>query len=462
MQLQSLTIQLRDHLDYILLGILFFINAALFWPGQMTSDSIMQYQAAISGLYFDWHPPIMSVLWRFFNYLYPGPGLLFLFHLSLFYISAALLITIFRQSKFRWFYVILPLIPPLSLYSSMLWKDIAFTFSYLCVATLISFFIVKQKKPSFIIRLLILCLLFYGTGAKFQAMYILPVLLLGFFYTNNNRLNIKTFLFTIIGSIFFFYALTIFNDYFVPTERKGHGWQLVKLYDLAAISLDTHKLLFPEFILKNPNFSVPRLQETFNYELANDLVSIQNAPLIVGANAEQRQLVLDFWSHAVLNMPKSYLKHRFTLWFTMLNNHPIKKLDTLDFSQYAGLKWFVTFQQPLTENNTFLDTMRFACGKVLRAILWLIRFPLKTIFIVPFLLFYFLLGLFKIRINQRYALPLVIMSGAGLLLLIILIFFSMASTIRYVFFTICMFHACHGFAYRCWKSKKLTCKPFTQ
>lgn len=448
--------KVQEHLAYILLGIFFIINALLLWPGQMTPDSIVQFKTAITGLYSDGNPPMMSVFWRFLNLLYVGSGLLFLSHLALFYTAAALLISIFHESKFKWFYACFPLIPPLSIYSSMLWKDIAFTFSYLCAGVLISFFIVKQKKTNLFINFLILTLLFYGTGAKFQAMYILPVILLGFCYIqNNNKLNIKTILLTMVSSGIFFYSLKLFNNYFVPEERKNHMWQLVKLYDLAAISLDTKKLLLPDFVLNNPKFSVPNLQKTFNYELANTLVSGQDAPLIVGANKEQRKLILDTWWAVILKEPGSYFKHRFTLWFTMLNNYPIKKLDTLDFSQYAGLKWFVKLQKPLTSNSSWPEHIFFILGKIIHAVLWLIRFPLKTIFVVPILLIYFLLGIYTMRLNKPYAMPLIMLSGAGILLLIILIPFSMASTIRYVFFTICAFHACHGFAYTCLTSRKL-------
>ncbi len=447
--------QYQEFIPQFLLGILFVINAFIFWPGQMTPDSVVQYKTALTGLYIDFHPPMISVLWRFLDKLYPGSGLLFLFHLLLFYFAAGIFTVIFKSSKFRWFYAILPLIPPLCFYSSMLWKDIAFTFSYLCVAALLSFFMVTQKKPSLIITMIMLALLFYGTGAKFQAMYIAPLFLLGFCTIfNKYQLTIKTIFYTVITSVVFLTSLTLFNNYLVPAERQGHGWQLVKLYDLAAISLDTQQPIFPDFILKNPDFSLARVQEEFNYEMANDMVSCKNPPLIVGANDEQRQLILQTWCHAVLAHPIFYMKHRLKLLFTMLNNHPLKKLESLDFSQYKGLSWFAQLQKPCTSDNKFSAIMCMIACKILLGLLWLIRFPLKTIFIVPFLIFYFLLGLLSLRNTQKYALPLTLMSGAGLLLLFIMLFFSMASTIRYALFTICMFNACHGFAYTCFRSRK--------
>ena len=44
--------------------VLALINLSIHWPGQLTPDSRAQLLQAITGTYSDWHPPIMSVIWR--------------------------------------------------------------------------------------------------------------------------------------------------------------------------------------------------------------------------------------------------------------------------------------------------------------------------------------------------------------------------------------------------------------
>lgn len=431
-------------LPYVLLFVFLSVNVYLFWPGQMFPDSVMQYNAALTGSYGDHHPPMMSVLWKLLDFVYKGPGLLFLFHLLLLYSATALFITIFCSSRLKWLYLFLPLVPPISLYSSMIWKDAGFAFSYLFVAAVLSYFIVNQKRPNIFISGLVLLVLFYGTGVKFQAIYILPVMLFGFCYVLNQfRINKRTIFLTIFMYAGFFGSLTAFNNYFVPPENKSHSWQMVKLYDLAAISLDTNAVLFPAFIQQSPIFSVEKMKEKFNYERVDDLVWGEQPPLKIGSTPEERQLIFDTWVAAVLHHPVIYLKHRFLLSWTMLNNYPIKKLATLDFSHYEGLKWLSQSQKSDGINKLIFTVLR------------VVRYPLKSIFLIPFILLYLFLGFWSLAKKPEYAMPLIILSSAGLLLLFVLFFFSMASTIRYVYFTVCMFHASHGFAYMCFKQRKL-------
>src|SRR5260370_15822462 len=60
-----------------LLGIA--LTIACFYPGYMSPDSVEQFAQARSGLFTDWHPPIMSLLWRLADKLLPGPfGMLLL------------------------------------------------------------------------------------------------------------------------------------------------------------------------------------------------------------------------------------------------------------------------------------------------------------------------------------------------------------------------------------------------
>src|SRR5581483_833197 len=89
---------------WALLAVFYIASVLMLWPGVMSLDASSQYAVAISGEYSDHHPPLMSFLWRYLDYIYHGPAPMFIFHLSMLYMAAAIFIYIFRESKFKWWY----------------------------------------------------------------------------------------------------------------------------------------------------------------------------------------------------------------------------------------------------------------------------------------------------------------------------------------------------------------------
>jgi hypothetical protein len=53
---------------------LLLISLRLFWPGVVLFDSVDQYRQALSGVFYDWHPPIMARLWAALLVFGPGAG----------------------------------------------------------------------------------------------------------------------------------------------------------------------------------------------------------------------------------------------------------------------------------------------------------------------------------------------------------------------------------------------------
>ena len=92
----------KSSLNYCLLTAL--VGAAItivaFFPGYMSSDSILQYEQArasaltnireISG-FTDLHPPSMGIMWRLLDYIYPGPAGMLILHNLLYWCGAGLL-----------------------------------------------------------------------------------------------------------------------------------------------------------------------------------------------------------------------------------------------------------------------------------------------------------------------------------------------------------------------------------
>src|SRR5579871_5154950 len=120
---------------WLLLGALLCISFIALWPGIMSADATTQYMAAKAGLYTDHHPPLMSLVWRYLDLMYPGPGLLFSMHILMLYAAAAILIYLFHDSKFKWWYSVYPVIPNMLAYTALIVKDTGFTYAYLLSGT---------------------------------------------------------------------------------------------------------------------------------------------------------------------------------------------------------------------------------------------------------------------------------------------------------------------------------------
>lgn len=410
------------------LGSLFIL-----WPGVISPDAMNQYQAALAGVYSDHHPPAMSLLWHYLNLLYAGPGLLFALHLTLLYSAAAIFIYIFRTSKFKWWYVVFPLIPNMLAYTVFIVKDASFVYTYLLAGAIISLLIV-QRQSKFKIPLLALCLLllFYGTAAKFQARYLLIFFTLGIGYCYDYKFALKNIMVGIALCAALLGAMFAFNSYMVPNAQQQHTWQWVKLYDLSGISLELDKPMYPEFIKHNPNFDFARIKQQFDPQKVDDLVFGSDAPLRGGDNAIDRDTLWHYWFNTLKQHPWLYLKVRFKVWSYNLTSVPSEYNNPTKFLARTALK-------PIVE----IPFMQACIDGAYQFINGALRF----IWLVPFLIFYTYLGIKHFKRNS-YAVPLTMFCVTSIALLLILFFFSMAGVARYVLLCTCLVHAAHGFAYR--------------
>lgn len=460
--------QSEHRIPYCILAIAFILNIAIMWPGQMSPDSYTQYDAAIKGVFDDHHPPIMSLLWGFLDYVYKGPGLLFLFHILMLYGASLIFMMSVRTRAVKILYALFPLFPQVLLYSSMIWKDVGCAFSLLLACAILYFYSTPQKKLSLLGFTIIMMLVFYGAAVKFQGQYVAPLIIFGAWYyarpecfakqnvTKDRGIYFHTLIKTIFSCIFFFFALQSFNDYFVPLLHKAHSWQCVKIYDLAAISIALETPLMPDFILACPDFSLQRIKERFNHKRVDDLFFPPNNPVRLGKNEQEREALLMCWHTAVWNNFGLYMRHRFANWWTMVNNMPLQRFDTMDFKQFGGLSWFVALQEASQQRkqNTVKEKVFHYTGGALLGFLSGMRYLFKFAFLLPFILIYFIIG-WALSPRDPRAMVLMVMNGISLLFLAVLFFCSMASDMRYVYIAACMTHASHGIAVALWKDKKI-------
>lgn len=424
----------RKPLIFLLLA--FIASNIIFWPGIVSPDAAGQYAAAQAGVYTDHHPPVMSFVWRYLDQLYAGSGLILLMHLIMLYTAAAILVVIFKDSKFKWWYAILPLIPNIFSYTPLIVKDVGFAYSYLLAAAILAWLMVnKTEKNKYVLLLLVISLLFYGTAVKYQARFLLIFLTLGVGYCFQYQANKRAIITGVVLCLLLLQAMFSFNKLLVPNTQESHSWQLVKLYDLAAISIALDHAEFPEFVKQNPNYSFSKIKQQFSSREVDPLVFVPNAVLKGGNTAQQRTELLSYWRKTVLSNPGLYLQHRLRLWTHNFFSVPSARSHPANFFKNTSLGPLLNNQQIYTMIDVAYKTLSIA---------------LQFIWLLPLLLFYSYLSIVNFNKN-KYAVPLLMFSCVSLTLLGVLFFMSMASTARYVFICTCLVHASHGFAYRAFR-----------
>lgn len=422
----------------LVLCALFTISLITLWPGIMSPDASSQYAAAVAGIYSDHHPPLMSWVWRQVNTIYSGTGIIYSMHLLLLYTAMGIFIYIFRESKFKWWYVVYPLIPGIFAYTIFIVKDASFVFSYLLSGSIISLIITNRRQPGKLLLLSIATvLLLYGTAVKYQAQYLLIFFTLALAFCVDFRFDYKTLVRGVVIYLLIMCTIFVINMKLVPYSQKSHSWQLVKLYDLSAISIAKHKPLYPEFVLADPNFDFTKVQQLFNPQKVDDLVFPEDNVLRAGMNAPERDALLEYWRTTVLHNPWLYLKVRLRLWLHNLTSIPSEYNDPASFLRSTTLA-------PLISIPWITDFINSSYNFCMNFFMFLWIFPLQ--------LLYCWLGLRNYK-QSRYAAPLTLFSFSSLTMLAVLLFFSMAGVARYVLFCTCFIHASHGFAYFCWRKR---------
>ena len=171
----------------LLLGVLTAIWSALFlrlfWPGRVNVDIANQYLQATGKIpYSDWHPPVMSAVWRILIDITGDPGSLLLLQVGL--LAAAVWgigVLVHRSGAPRWVSLLGPTImvtPWVVSQMTTLWKDTQMAVSILLAVVLIM--ITRFVPKTWLLWLPALALLVYAVGVRKNAVFaVVPIAMYG-------------------------------------------------------------------------------------------------------------------------------------------------------------------------------------------------------------------------------------------------------------------------------------------
>jgi hypothetical protein len=392
------------------------IFVMVFSPGLLSPDSKTIYSQALQHQYNDHHPPLMGYIWHYLNYVVKGPLLMHLINIALIWSCIYLLaFKIFIKNKYFHIYCLcIPLIPHVACYAGFIWKDLIFTYGYGLISAYFSLKTIKSERISPTISVFGFILLFYFTSVKYQAQFILPLLIFWYFSIQSHFKLLKSLLITIPISVLFIFSIYKVNEHLINVHGQGssNSWKYVKIYDLSGMSLHENKILVPKefhrkkLILKN-------IQEKYSLEWESLIVE-KDSPFKSPNTKEELFLIQKAWKDAVFKYPLSYIKHRGHIWYNGI---------------VLGVPGKLWLDENLGKDN-FISKHIVPLG-ILTAF----------IFLMPFQILFFFIGYRGARQTktQGYGRSLLFMSTMGVTLLMVLFIFSLAAVPRYIYFTNYMF-----------------------
>ncbi len=122
--------------------IIYFVVHLAFWPAQMSPDSLDQWQQLMTWRFQDWHPVSSTLLYWLFYQAVPSPA----FAVFVQYVLFALATGYFLAELRNWGValsilvagaVLFPLVPPIFLVATTLWKDVPFATALIILTALL-------------------------------------------------------------------------------------------------------------------------------------------------------------------------------------------------------------------------------------------------------------------------------------------------------------------------------------
>lgn len=308
----------------LLLTSIVTIIAECYYPGLLNWDSVAQLTQARSGLYDDWHPPLLTYAWGLLDRVWPGTAAILIVNLALLSLGVFLILrSFFRPVPAAVVASLILLSPPILGVAGMIAKD----------ATLLGFFALTvgltltaeraglgKAATAALLAAALACLVVVQlsrhnalplTGLAGYA--VLRAGLRSFRPNWDGRRPIRRHL-ALLGTAFALFAAVALSVSAIGRHllhaQEGFPYQHILIYDLAALSIKTGTLrLDPEVF---PPQDLAELERTFTGE------SVVVLPIREIETKEHVDDVARQWIGAIKAHPQSYLAARYRLFHQLI------------------------------------------------------------------------------------------------------------------------------------------------
>lgn len=311
---QAQTERSRSSIPWIVSTFLLFgATLAMRFPGVAMYDSVAQYEQATSGVYADWHPPIMARTWALLNHFKDGTEPFFLIQMLLWWggigaISAALGR---RQKHGAAALVLLVGIAPLWLgWATVILKDAQMACCLVAAAGLAAHYRLDERRmPRWAIGLALL-LIAYATFVRGNAAFAtIPFGLALFDWPRLPKLwNRWLAALVLVGAALIFNP--ILNNTILRAEHTGVENSL-PLYDMAGIAHKAHLASLPG--LDPQGWALAEQKKCYTPYFWNPYGEDSECGFVGDAvifdHLDDRRMITE-WAKLVAAHPLAYLEHR--------------------------------------------------------------------------------------------------------------------------------------------------------
>jgi hypothetical protein len=289
-----------------------------FFPGIMSNDSRTLYRQVISNEWNDADPAVMRHLWWVTDRVICGPGGVFLVHVFAYW-TGIVLVASYLSSSTAWravLVVVLGLFPPAYGLLPMIWKDVGVMSSWMLALGLL---LRRERNPQS--RTLLvgsLLALLYGAAVRHNAWpALVPLLYIVASGASHEHPRFRARPPRVLRRAAL--TLTLFALLFGIAQvanrvgaRHVIMWAQVPLWDLAAMSVRTGRILVPEYVLINPerNHRMDRLTLFFDTRTVAPLFWGDGAFARFELGPDEARRLLREWEMAIWDHPREYAMHR--------------------------------------------------------------------------------------------------------------------------------------------------------
>ena len=292
----------------------------LFQPGYLSPDSITQLGQARSGFFTDWHPPLMSWVWRIADRIHRGGLGMLLLHNLWFWAGLCLLAGLSFRSKWRAASAVLVVgfLPPVFALLGTIWKDVGLGASLLLAVGLLA--LAERRGPSRIEVALVLGLLFYAVAVRyngFSAVLPLCVWTMSVVTRGVARFDRHRFATAAISGVALLLVLSAAARlaHRLIVDRRLYPSQQILVHDLAGISMQTGRNQLPAFVQDEIALSLEDIQRIYTPHTVVPLywgdASTRRLPRYTSIqNENDFSRLAGHWRGVVSRHPREYFAHR--------------------------------------------------------------------------------------------------------------------------------------------------------
>ena len=346
----------------------FAFDCVAYYPGQMSFDSGYTWWQARAGETSNTQSPLLIHLWRVLDSIVPGPGLVFLLHLLLFWSGLSLIARALRlrPPATTALFMLAGFTPLVTVLRAHVWTDVGFAAALLFATGALASFAQTGRR-----RWLLLTLVagFYAVGLRQNA---LPALVPFVVYAmHRSRANgggtasrLEVGVASTLALVALFGAVQLLN---ASARHDLPAWRALAVFDLAALSIATDRVLLPAQMI-GPAMDVADLKQAHEpWSVGAVLTRTHNGirdPITPGWTAAQVAELRRAWLEACLAHPREYVAHRLEVTAALFGTHPREWPDALKF---VAAPVQVRDNPPIAPNATALHTWIFRAAERLRA-----------------------------------------------------------------------------------------------